>query len=336
MAVETKSAKTAYYRRAAIVPASAQTLQQLVQFALAQQKKVKDRLEAVDASASHHRVISSTKVVGGVLCGTLVAFERGAFQLVIVDDPEATSLPIGALEPPQKDEKNQQYVPGVLFFAIFENHLVVVHSQSLKTSALERHLAWLLRDKVGLLGSQQGLALADEIKKATKDRIRKSHVKALSFGRPFMVPGADEGDLAVTTNVAAKKKDVSKLEPDHAVVNFIKSILPGDRFAKLNLEDAVFDGNLEVWLEIRYPTRSRSQPADTMKLIDDLAIAFRDQDEDSVALELADGFKVKGSELKISHPLTMASVGGVPQEDDFYADMVAWLSSLIKNGVVSS
>jgi hypothetical protein len=335
MATETRSQKTAYYRRATIVPTSAQTLQQLLQLALNQQKKIKERLEPVDASASHFRVISSSKVVKGVLCGTIVAFERGAFQLVILDDPEATSLTIGALEPPEKDHKQQQYVPGVLFFAVFENHLVVVHSQSLKTSALEQHLAWLLREKTGLLGAQQGLALADEIKKATKDRIRKSHVKALSFGRPFMAaPDADT--LAATTGIHVKKSDVSKLEPDSAVVNFIKSILPNDRFAKLNLEDAVFEGNLEVWLEIRYPAHSRSQPADTIKLIDDLAIALRDQDEDSVALELADGTKVKGSDLKISSPLTMKSVGGVPQEEGFYEDMVAWLTSLITNGMVSS
>ncbi|MCP3713562.1 hypothetical protein M3I54_43195 [Paraburkholderia sp. CNPSo 3274] len=335
MATETRTQKSAYYRRAAIVPTSAQTLQQLFQQALGQQKKIKDRLEAVDASASHFRVVSSSKTVKGMLCGTLVAFERGAHQLVIVDDPEATSLSIGALEPPQKDEKQQQYVPGVLFFAVFENHLAVVHSQSLKTSALEQHIAWLLREKTGLLGSQQGIALADEIKKATKERIRKSHVKALSFGRPFMAH-EDDASVAPSAAVALKKSDVSKLTPDSAVVSFIKSILPGDKFAKLNLEDAVFEGNLEVWVEIRYPSRSRSQPADTMKLIDDLAIALRDQEEDTVMLELADGSKVKGSELKISAPITLKSTGGVPQEDAFYDDMAGWLSSLIVNGVVSS
>jgi hypothetical protein len=334
MSAETKSQKTAYYRRATFAPASAQTLQQLFQLALNQQKKVKDRLEPVDASASNFRLISSSKNVKGMLCGTLIAFERGAFQLVILDDPEATDLKIGALEPPPVDKKQQQYVPGVLFFAVFENHLAVVHSQSLKTTALEQHLAWLLRDKTSLLGAAHGIALADEIKKATKDRIRKSHVKSLSIGRPFMA--ANDSDGTALLSGTATKKDVSRLEPDAGVVSFIKSMLPTDRFAKLNLEDAVFEGNLEVWLEIRYPARSRSQPADTMKLIDDLAIALRDQDEASVGLELADGTKVKGSDLKISAPLTMKAVGGVPQDDAFYDDMVAWLTSLIANGMVSS
>ncbi|KIP15069.1 hypothetical protein KY49_693 [Burkholderia sp. MSHR3999] len=305
--------------------------------ALLQKKKVKDRLEPVDAAASAFRVIGGYKSVSGMLCGTVLTFERGAQQLVILDDPEATSLSIGALEPPKKGNVQQQYVPGVLFFAVFDNHLAVVHTSHLKTSALEQHLAWLLRSQTGLLSADQGLVLADEPKKATKDRIRKSHVKSIALGRPFMT-SADSADsgAAQTGTLQVKKSDVSRFKPDSAVVNLIKSILPADRFAKLNLDAAVFDGNLEVWVEIRYPSRMRSQPQDTIKLIDDIAIALRDQDEESVALKLADGTKVKGSDLKISQPVTLKSVGGVPQEDTFYQDLVDWIGSLIRNGMVSS
>ncbi|MBU9215444.1 hypothetical protein KTD55_15405 [Burkholderia gladioli] len=337
MATKSNAQKTAYYRRAIISPSPKQTLQQLLSHALQQKKKVKERLEPVDAAASAFRVIGGHTTVSGMLCGTVLTFERGAQQLVILDDPEATSLSIGALEPPKKGGVQQQYVPGVLFFVVFENHLAVVHTSHLKTSALEQHLAWLLRSQTSLLTSDQGIVLADEPKKATKDRIRKSHVKSIALGRPFMESAGDGGDGESQAGVMQlKKSDVSRFKPDSAVINLIKSILPSDRFSKLNLEEAVFDGNLEVWVEIRYPSRSRSQPQDTIKLIDDIAIALRDQDEDSVALKLADGTKIKGSDLKISQPVTLKTVGGVPQEAAFYQSLVDWITSLIRNGMVSS
>lgn len=334
------STKKAYYRRARIQPESTQTLQQLIAAALAERPKVKERLEAVDAGATAFRLIAGSKEVGGVQCGTMVTFERGSYQLVVDDDPEATSLMMAAIEPPKNGEKQQQFVPGALLFAVFENHVAVVQSAALRSSAFEQHLAWLLRDQAQLLGKDQGLALVDEPKRATVEKIRKSHVKALSIGRPFMgaVDSKEFGNEDTAMSLAPKKskRDVSKFKPEPAVLEFIKSFLPDDKFSKLNLESAVFDGDLEVWLEIKYPSRARSQPEDTAKLIDDIALALRDQDEGSVELKLLDGTTVRGSDLKISKPLTMNLSAGVPQIDDFYTELAAWLTGLLQNGVVST
>ncbi|CUJ77557.1 Uncharacterised protein [Achromobacter sp. 2789STDY5608628] len=143
-------------------------------------------------------------------------------------------------------------------------------------------------------------------------------------------------DTAMSLAPKKSKRDVSKFKPEPAVLEFIKSFLPDDKFSKLNLESAVFDGDLEVWLEIKYPSRARSQPEDTAKLIDDIALALRDQDEGSVELKLLDGTTVRGSDLKISKPLTMNLSAGVPQIDDFYTELAAWLTGLLQNGVVST
>lgn len=338
----TTSTKRSYYRKSQVSPLSSQNLQQMLTAALIQCPKVKDRLETVDAAANTFRLIAASETKDGILCGAMVAFERGSYQLVVDDDPDAASLMMAAIAPPSKRGKQQQFIPGTLFFAIFEDHLAIVQSAALRTTAFEQHLAWLLRTKTKQLASNQGLVLADEPKQATVARIKSAHVKSLNIGRPFMEPLLDEstsqfsdGALNVVQPTDSKKTDVSKLRPVTAVVDFLKSYLPNDKFAKLNLEDAVFDGNLEVWLEIKYPARARSVPENTVKLIDDLAIAMRDQDEDTVQLTLGDGTKVKGSDLKISTPLTMKLNSGVPDVANFYLEMRVWLQGLIKNGVVS-
>lgn len=334
----TTSVKRSYYRKSQVHPPSSQNLQQMLSAALNQCSKVKDRLETVDAAANAFRLIAAHETKDGILCGAMVTFERGSYQLVVSDDPDAASLNMGAIAPPANEGKQQQFVPGTLFFAIFEDHLAIVQSSALRATGFEQHLAWLLRTETKQLASNQGLVLADEPKQATVARIKSAHVKSLNIGRPFMEPfneAAEDGTVRTTEFTEKQKTDVSKLKPIAEVVDFLRSYLPNDRFAKLNLEEAVFDGNLEVWLEIKYPARVRNMPESTVKLIDDLAIAMRDQDENSVQLTLGDGSKIKGSDLKISTALTMKLNSGVPDLADFYSEMRAWLQGLIKNGVVS-
>lgn len=325
------SKKTVHYRRCQFQPESAQTLQQLIAAAIAEKPLIGDRTEAVDTAASTFRVLSSVKEIKGMQCGTLLIFERGSYQMVVADDPGATSVVLAAMKPPAEGAVQQQFVPGVLFFVVFEDHVAIVQASSLRTSGLEQHLAWLLRSQSKLLDKDQGFVLADEPKKATRDQIRKSRVKSLSIGRPFMTT-VDDPAMSMPGD---KKPDVSKLRPDPGMVSVIRNFLPEDSFSSLALDESVFDGDLEVWLEIRYPAYTRTQPEDAAKLLDNLAIALRDQEEDSVELELGDGSRVKGKDLKISAPITLASTDGVPDVDSFYADMADWLSGLLRNGMVS-
>lgn len=329
----TTTQRKAYYRRCQMQPQAKQSLQQLLTQALANKKLAKDRLEATDPAANSFRIISDFKKVGSMLCGTLLTFERGSHQLVIQEDLAATSLVMAALVPPTNKGKAQQFVPGVLFFCIFGNHIAIVQSAGLRASGMEQHLAWFLRDECGLLGRDAGLALVDEPKKATKDRIRRSHVKSVSIGRPLM--GEATHLSATHPSTKSQGKNVTKFNPDPSMMAMLKNFLTDDKFSKLGIEDAVFDGNLEVWLEIRYPKYSRSQPTDTIKLMDNLGISLRDQDEDSVALELADGTTVHGSDLKITGSINLRLRNGVPDLESFYSDMSSWMGELIKNNTVS-
>lgn len=331
---KTTTTRKVYYRRCQFQPSTTQTLQQALSAALADKQLIDDRLEATDATATGFRVINQQQKKGATLCGMLLTFDRGGYQLVIEDRPSAARLAMTAMHPPKINGTQHQFVPGVLFFAVFENHVAVIQAAGLRASAFEQHLAWLIRDQCKLMARDAGLALVDEPRKATKERIRKSHVKALSVGRPFMNEAEHTPQDAGFK--ISKKQDVTKLEPDPGILTIIKEFMGEDRYSKLDIEGAVFDGNLEVWLEIRYPKRTRVNPSDTTKLMDNLAIALRDQEENSVALELADGTTVKGEDLKISSTITVSMQDGVPDMDALYADMTDWLAGLIRNKMVAA
>ncbi len=315
-----------HYRRAQFSGDVHQNLQQLVSASIGKQSKIKDRFEPTNPEASEFRFISHHTTKDHFICGRLTTFERGSYQMVIDDNPDAAILPLSKLAPPKStDGVQQQFVPGILYFAIHKNHVAVCQTQSLKTNALEAHLVWLLRSKTGLLTTLQGFVLKDEPQKATREKIRKSHVKSVMIGRPLL----DEEAFVM------KGKKSSKFKPTGNVVRILKELVAPEHFEKLGLKDQVFDGNLEVWIEIRYPKHARVRPADSVRLLDNIGIAFRDIDEEQSKLLLADGGVVHGKELRISSALEVESNDGSISETKLYDEMRAWVWGLLKDGMIT-
>ncbi|HLP98186.1 MAG TPA: hypothetical protein VK149_07055 [Sideroxyarcus sp.] len=327
------SSKSISYRRCLIAPKSGQTLQQLVSAALKNLQTANQRMEPLDSQSTEIRVIGKHKVVNKMLCGYLSTYERGKSQAVITDDPQAASLSLGAIPPqPVKNGKRQEYIPGVLYFAVFDNHVALMQTTSLRGSSLESHLAWLLKSKTTTLSATTSIVLSDEAQKATKERIRKSHVKSIAFGQPLMTELSPATSKKSTDAQKIDKK--TRFKPSGPIFDLLKQYFDDQKFEKLGLNE-IFDGNLEVWIELRYPKYQRSHAENTIKLMDNLGIGLRDIEGENVALELADGHKVSGSELKISGSVEVAvNSNGLPDEDSVWNKMTDWLSGQITNGVV--
>lgn len=317
-----------YYRRAKFNSRNVQNLQQLVAQALGAQSTIGARLESMGSMASEFRCVAGWKTHGHYLCGHLVTFERGRFQTIIDDDPTAKTLKLSAIAPPKAGKTQQQYSPGVLYFVLHKNHVVVMQATAIRATALEQHLLWLLRSKTQTISAQQGFGLSDEPQKATRERIRKSHVKSVMIGRPLME--------STTREDARTHTEVTAFKPEGAVLSFLKEMLDQNEFEKLGLEDSLFGGNLEVWIQIRHPKRARSKSADSVKLLDDISIALRDLDEDEARLRLNDGSLVTGKDLKVSGDVEVmiSASKGMLDENDTYDQMISWLETQLKNGVV--
>ncbi|AMK78911.1 MULTISPECIES: hypothetical protein [Methylomonas] len=266
MASQKSGKRTIRYLRANFNDGVAQNLQQLVATAYSRQAKIADRQQATDAAATSLRFISKCSEEEGFLCGHLALFERGSWQMVINDDPNATELVFDAAPPPtdKKTSKPQQWVQGALSFVIAKNHVAIVQSQALKASAFEGYLAWLLRDKTQLLHPQQGLTLIDEPLPATEDRIRKSHIKSFRFGRPLL-------DESLGESKAKSEKIPHIFTPKLNMVRIVKELMDAKQFEKLDLERRVLGSNLELWIELRHPARVRSKADESIRLLDDLA-----------------------------------------------------------------
>ena len=348
MTKKSTATKTINYRRCVIGGDQTRNLQQLIGAALSTFAKPSDRYEPMNPDSSELRCIAHNDIINGCLCGYMTSFERGASQPVVADDPVASSLRLSALSPPpaKKGSAQQQYVPGVLYFAIFQNHVTYVSTHAMRSSTFESHLNWLLKSRTSELDATTPFALSDEAQKVTKAKIRKSHVKAISIGQPLM---SEVVETKAITNSSAnqtfaideqkfkskKQKAQSKFSPQGPMFELIRNLFNDENeFEKLGL-DEIFEGNLEVWVEIRYPKRKRSQPEDTVKLMDTLGVALRDLEGDQVVLELQNGHRVSGKELKISGTVEAEiQVNKLPDEGRLLTEMVRWLKQQIEHGVI--
>lgn len=344
MATANTATKTINYRRCVIGATQTRTLQQLLESALAKHAKPADRFEPLNSQSTELRCIGSFQTIRGCLCGYMTSFERGATQPVISDDAKANALSLSAARPPtpKKGDAQKEYVPGVIYFVVKDNHVVFVSTHAMRGHALELHLNWLLKSRSSELPATAPFSLSDEAQKATREKIKKSHVTAIAFGQPLMsevtlpVDQMVHGQEAQTKEKGTKKKKATTaFRPGGAAFDFIKSMFSDEaEFERLGF-DEVFDGNLEVWVEIRYPKRKRSNPEDAVQLMDTLGVALRDVEGNQVSLQLQNGHRVSGNELKIAGSIEVElTPEKIPYTDKILEQMVSWFSSQIMNGVI--
>lgn len=322
-----------YYRKAEFTSPQQRTLQQMTSEALHKNPFFDDRLEAVGSIAANFRGIGRYQEINDILCGHLLTFERGSYQTVVGERSGARECSLDAVTPPMIQDVQYQFVPGVLYFILFRNHVVVIQSAVVRTSTFEQHLAWLLRTKSNILNNKDGFVLKDEPHPATKDRIRKSHVKSVSLGRPLMTEYVEVETGSETLPI----NKTTKFQPHGPIVKLLKNMFADSvQFEKLGLENSVFDTNLEVWIEIRFPKRQRSKSEDSIRLLDNLGIALRDIDEDQAKLVLSDNSVVRGKDLKMFSEIDInVNLKGIPDEEKLFMDMRSWLQKQIQNSVIA-
>lgn len=298
-------------------------LQAKLSESLSKLKKVGTRKETLGDDDRNVRAVIYHRNYAGMLFGVLASYERGTHQLTVADDDEAEMLTVEQVAPPKNDNnKRQEFLEGVCYFGVSKNHVVLVPSRALGAKPTEQHLNWLL-EHAGMLGQNNRVGLSDQIAQATKERIRASHVKQVEIGAPLI-----EASESNTKFVATGHK-MAAFEYGGLGMDILRQVL-GDKLSSMRLSDAV-DGNIEVTLKIRY---KRETTEKAHKVLDNIALAIRNLDEDEVKLSLAGGGTVRGNELKLSAPISVQARDGIPSPDELFEKMRDWLLQQIENQII--
>ncbi len=290
--------------------------------ALLKLRKIGNRKEILGEDGQYVRAIIYHRKYAGMLFGILASYEIGTYHLTLADDDNAEMLTVEQVAPQNNDaNKRQEFIEGVCYFGISNNHIVIAPSRSLGAKPMEEYTNWIL-EQTDLINENNRVCFSDLVAKVTRERIKSSHVKQVEIGTPLF-------DFSQSQSLV-ERQSVANIEYGGFGMKILRQILSADQLNSMHLVDAL-DGNIEVTLKIRY---KRTTTEKAHNVLDNIALAVRNLDEDEVKLTLDGGGTVKGSELKLSTLLNIQARNGIPNPDDLFEKMRDWLIQQIENKII--
>ncbi|KRW04683.1 hypothetical protein [Aeromonas veronii] len=344
MAKEKKN-KTIHYKRAVISNTSS-TLQELLEDALLNKDSdvfnAVKRKEFINSDSDYCRLINRKQKYNGIFFGQLVLWEPGKSQTYIKLDENSESYDIQPMSSEDiKDSREselankiqKEFINSILYFGVFDNHVVVLQSASLRVRELETHLSWFLGTCCNSISAESVLILKDKPTEETIKKIEALPVKTVKLGAPvgtyeeIKERPSDEIKMvpAVEGKTTYQPKNI-KWVPKGIGVDVVRALMNAGIFEKVSLEDALDDANLKVSLEISY---LRKTTASGQKMLDNLATSLRHMEDSDVRIELQGGGTLRGEDLRLSGNINVQTFNGLVDENDLYRQMHAWIMSKI-------
>lgn len=324
-----KIKKQFFYKQAVFTKPTTDTLQNMLIKTLAK-LRVKQRHEVMyeadldgdTASQEWLRFINSPRKAAGCQFGVLVLYSHALHHMVVTTtDEEKDELDVSKLPPPE----GKRFMESPLYFAVRDNHVVVIQSKSLRAEAFESHLNWLLHSS-GALDKSTGIKLSDSIPQEIAKKIKKNSVRRISLKSDFF----DTPSIPNTqTSIGAKVKSAAGLG-----LNVLKALVPDSSYKALAAKELTDIDNIQLNFEIK--TVGRQGGVHENEVMRALMDALRHVDNpDLLSADIKGVGTVKGSGLRVHDQRSVNALDGVLDTADAYETMRAWLESLIDTGTVS-
>lgn len=313
-------------------------LKELLDAALKKQGMVKQRRQSLAPTdeAPIWRVIAEFKIESAITFGVLLQYIPNSNPRLLIDDPDAKTMTVEQFStPPTAEGKRREPLEGMLYFAVFDNHLVFLQSSALRSSHLESHFMWLLHHSEVLEGTNQ-LALVDKPPPKLIEKMAKRQVKQLEVGGeliPATVFEQPSDHTVVQTATSKTNTLVSTTQTSNSsVLDALKGLLKPDAAAKLDLE-ALAGSNIEYTLRVTY---KGSTTDSGQKLMNTLGVALRHAEDVHTKISLVGGGSISGEEIRLVGPVTLDFYNGAPSTDEVYEAMRTWLLEKLTSGEVKA
>ncbi len=328
-----KNRKQLYYKQAKFSSKTSDTLQVHLEKAL-KTFKVTERSQAIyetktaleDRSSQEWlRLINSPRSVSGFKCGTFVSYSPDMHHMVIaIAQANEDELDVSKHPPPS----GKRFMEAPLYFAVRDNHVVILQSMALRVEAFESHLNWLLI-KTGAIQNGESVRLSDAIPGEIKKKLKNRTIKKITLKSPFYDNQAtdvvEQQSLSSSIKAAAGKG-----------LDILKGIIPSVQYDKLVAQDLTDVSDIQLNLEIKVIGRRKADTHDeqAMRALMD---AIRHVDNPDLVQADVEGIgTIKGSELRVHDFRNIKAIDGVLDTADTYDTMCTWLISLVDNNRISS
>lgn len=333
MSIQTKT-KRLHYRRADFLAGKSFNLQNLLTAALNNLSQVSLRQQPTSPGSTEFRLINDVVSQQSMLFGDFFTYESGANKLQVAVDPKAKALDVAQVAPRQTHPgKRSEFLDNVLFFAVFNNHVVLMQSHAWQANLLEGYLNWLL-DQAGLLKVGNRVELSDVPSAKIRAKAASNDIKAISFRAPVVeVQEEESSEGHASTKRSRTASTASSIVAERKLgAELIRSLLGDNEFDKLRLDGAA-GGNLRVNMKITFERETTEVGQRTLNRIAK-ALSNVDLDDDAVRLDIPGVGTVKGTELKLTRRIDVQTSNGVVPPDQVFPQMATWIRDLLQNNLI--
>ena len=335
MATRERKSKTFTYKQAGFHSRSV-SLQTALAKSLGKLKTIGKRRQSLapDDESPIWRLVGNYREDDAFLFGILVQYAPGTNPTFLIDDAEATSIAVEQLPAPKtKDGKSREPLEGMLFFAVSGDHLVLMQGAALRSLHLEQHLQWLAQTGGGI-ASDNTFRLLDQPPKKFRAMLETRAVRELTFGGDLAPTdeetSANEEQVRSRPGTRARELVLSGDAAQGRVMETLKGLMKPSEAARLNL-DKLAGSNIEYTLQIRYRQETTEGG---QKFMDTLGGALRHAEGVDTRIKLVGGGEIRGDDLRLSGPVRIEHINGVPNPDHVFEEMRAWLLAKLKSGDV--
>jgi hypothetical protein len=323
--------KTIWYKRATIGTTQNHTLQAALTSALKLLPASGERIRRPEGpDVPRFELINSYDKRSNMLCGHFLNFEAGRSQLRVFGADNAPSFSLEALLPPKaKPDERSEFLEGVAYFGILDNHMLLCQSKAASSRELERYMNWLLWEATKVLPTGTAVIIGDQPSRELAKKISKNPIKAVTFGTPL-----EYEVLSAPTSARGPTVQEVRVKPSGVGSDIIEALFSGSIFDNASFQDAIEHDNIEIEVTVRFKNKQHiSQSGED--LLRTVAKAARHMSSEDVVIELHKAGTIRGNDLRLHTSVDVDTTDvGLLVESDLNQKMAIWLAGLIESKMV--
>lgn len=321
--------KTIWYKRATLGTVQSRSLQTVLTTALTRLPTTGARLRRPGGPTDPGiELINGHGRRYNMLCGNFISFQAGHRQPFLHGLDTAARFDLDAIAPPKgKPDERREFLEGVAYFAVLDDHVLLCQSKAVGSRELERYLNWILWEATSVLPSPTAIVLGEQPSKRIVDKLNNNPIKSVKFGTPM------EYEQIARRETSNRITEVH-FSPKGLGASVLEALFSNSIFEKASFSEAITNDNIEVEVTVRFKHRQQiSESGDTM--LRSIAKAARHMDSNDYEIELHHGGTIKGDELRVHTSMDIStSETGLLLEDDLYQLMANWLKDLLESKMI--
>lgn len=307
----------------AVVTGDSHTLFELLKASVEKFNKAKERQMEPEADTDRIRLLNDWIFLGEseeVCAASFFAFTINENKNAVVIGNNQKSFPIEVLAPKRSAKHHQEFIAGLSWFAVKENYIAVMTSQTFTFAAFESYFDWLFtrafEKTVSVrfvdpsnpkfrdcdMSSVKRLEISNSIE---VKHIKKDNEQSQILRKHFAPTGRGWDVLKALYNAMGRKPPSMGATNEHA-------------FDKIDVD---------VIIKARRPTLADGNQADALERI---ANAFKDVEDPPIKVVFKDGRELSLSAYRVSKQFNVSAQNKIPIVSEVCRQLDAWLRNQIQ------